>query len=246
MADETTKEPAKAVQEVAKTVRVAIEQLGPWFGRIIGEPTSELVGMVTDRLKFNRTKRAATLASRYEQFLVERGITNPVPIPPKFAIPIIENASLEDDDVLFDLWSNLLLAEIDPLRPKGIRAAFIGIISQMDPLDAQVLSLIHRETARLREASIPHVIKTHRLISVVRAKLGKDIDKNDIIISLDNLLRLRCLETRMEDKEIVTHDPHTGRPEAKLVSLDHGADRLGLTKLGIAFVESCVHPPQEA
>lgn len=198
--------------------------------------------MITDRLKLTRAKRAVLLMQRYDQFLLEQGITDPPPIPAKFAIPIIEHASLEDDEVLFEMWSNLLLSEIDPAMSNGIRAAFIGIIEQLDPLDAQIIGLIYRDTARLREASIPHVIKTGRIKAVVREKLGNEVSEDDIYVSVDNLLRLRCLATQMEDKQIVTHDTHTGRPQAHVVSLDHGTDRLALTRLGIVFVEACIRP----
>lgn len=37
MDPETPKEVAKAVQETAKTAKAAIEKLGPWFGKVIGE-----------------------------------------------------------------------------------------------------------------------------------------------------------------------------------------------------------------
>ena|ERR1041385_7520473 len=99
-------ETAKAVQEVAKTTKTGIEatrQVGAFVSRIINEPLEAVVGMFTDKLQFMRAERQLRLVERWPQILRERKIEGALRIvPPKFALPIIENASLEEDDELQD------------------------------------------------------------------------------------------------------------------------------------------------
>ena len=113
-------ESAKAIQEVAKTARTGIEatrRLGGLVSTIINEPVEAVVGMFTDRLQFMRAERQLRLADRWREILRERKIQGGLrTVPPKLALPIIENASLEEDDELQDLWANLLASAVDP-RP---------------------------------------------------------------------------------------------------------------------------------
>lgn len=243
MDPETPKEVAKAVQETAKTTKAAIEKLGPWFGRVIGEPTGLLADTLVDQLKFYRAKRAVLLNERWVAFMLEHGITEPRPIPPKFAIPIIENASLEDDDVLFDLWTNLLISGSDPSQVGGIRAAFIEIIKGMDPLDAKVLNEIHQSLAPEGKLQNMFIVVTRRLIKHIQQNWSEEISEQEIRVSIENLLRLRCIAPYFQDKELAIPNVHTRRTHVELVSLGYGSDRLILTPLGVAFVEACISRP---
>jgi len=61
MDSETPKEAAKVAKEFAKTARTAIEEPGPWFGKIVGEPTTELLGTLVDQLEYYWAIRAIEL-----------------------------------------------------------------------------------------------------------------------------------------------------------------------------------------
>lgn len=131
-------ESAKAVQEAAKATRTGIEatqQLGGYVSRIINEPVEAVVGMLGDRLKFMRAERQLRLADRWREILNERNIQGTLRVvPPKLALPIIENASLEEDDELQDLWANLLASAVDPNYNGKIRSAYIDIVRQCLPI----------------------------------------------------------------------------------------------------------------
>jgi hypothetical protein len=145
-------ESAKAVQEVAKATRTGIEatrQLGGFVSRIINEPVEAVVGIFTDRLQFIRAERQLRLTNRWLEILKERNIQGALRIvPPKFALPIIENASLEEDDELQDLWANLLASAVDPNFKGEMRAAFIDIIRQLEVADVHILDFMFKEARR--------------------------------------------------------------------------------------------------
>jgi hypothetical protein len=100
--DNKIEETAKAVQEVAKTARTGIEatrQVGSFVSKLINEPLEAVVGRLTDKVQFIRAERQVRLSERWREILRERNIEGVLGIvPPKLAFPIIENASLEEDD----------------------------------------------------------------------------------------------------------------------------------------------------
>jgi hypothetical protein len=134
--DDTTKEIAKATQEVAKTVREglrATEKLGAFAARLVREPIESLVGILGDRLRYVRWTRQVRLVDKAEELIRERRLEGRLlPVPPKLALPVIENATLEEDDSLQDLWVRLLVAAADPSTSKSVRVAFVDVIRQLE------------------------------------------------------------------------------------------------------------------
>src|SRR4051812_21658114 len=100
MSDEIS-ETAKATQEVAKTTGKALdvaEKFGRYLSRLVGEPLEEVSGMVTDRLRFKRWERGLRLIDRYDEIIEGRRLSGSSEVaPPKFVLPIIEHASLEEN-----------------------------------------------------------------------------------------------------------------------------------------------------
>lgn len=238
MDDASEKEKAVARQEIAKVTSKAIDKLGPWVHSVIGEPTTELAGMWVDRLKFLRAKRGLELMERWKSMLEERGIKSPQPVPPKLAIPIIENASLEDDDELFDLWATLLTTAADPKTEKGsVRSAFVGIIQELEPEDAKILDAIYQALESVQ--SLPFAIVSNRLFALLSRDGRLSISKEAFRVSIENLIRLRCLSEFVEKKAIAIDDGRHS-PYVENVSFSHGSASLKLTPLGRAFVQACI------
>jgi hypothetical protein len=125
---EALSESAKAVQEMAKVAGKAIDagrQTGGWLDRIFGNAIEDAVGLHwSDRVRARRIEAAIYDWERLESLLQKaaarlkaKGINTTRPIPPKVALPLIENATMERDDDLHTLWATCLLkaGEIRPL-----------------------------------------------------------------------------------------------------------------------------------
>ncbi len=139
-------EESKAIQEVAKTTSKAIEaseKLGAFLSRVFGEPIETTVGMLQDKLAVLRWERQLRLADRVQEILRKCGVEASVaPVPPRLALPIIEKACIEIDDYLQDLWANLLASSMDPSKASSVRGAFVGIIQEIEVLDAKFLEYV--------------------------------------------------------------------------------------------------------
>jgi hypothetical protein len=236
---------AKAIQEVAKAASTAIsagEKFGSFLSRVFGEPIETTVGMLQDKLTVTRWERQLRLADRVQEIVRERGIDATIlPVPPRLALPIIQKASLETDDYLQDLWARLLASCMDPKQANSARSAFIGIIQEIEVIDAKVLEYIF---SQLRNYSRRNLKPLGELSPL---KVG--IRKEDILsalslaedryhLSIDNLMRLRLLVSFSEDSYFDVGD------ESIEASYSHGYKRVCMTSLGVSFVLACTPAPE--
>lgn len=218
---------SKAVQEIAKTAGKAIDagdKLGQFVARFISGPMEQASGIVEDKLKYLRWERQLRLIKRADEFMKQLGMSEPTrAVPLKLAIPLLQGASLEDDDDLQDLWAKLLVNGADAQNPVTIKRVFIDILENIGPLEAQILQAIY---------SIPFADMQHHGV------LTKDLPKSAMIrpddanfkterpspeieLALANLARLGCLSL------------------AKTWGGGEVFDSVNPTLLGKVFVESC-------
>ncbi|ULR89734.1 Abi-alpha family protein [Comamonas sp. B21-038] len=191
-------ESAVAVQEVAKTTRSAIEatrDAGSFLAKYLDGPLVQMSGLLEDTLRYRRGVRLIRLEKRFQEELQANGTKIDVKrLPINFALSVLEEGSLEEDDDLQDLWARLLANVADAGVGVSPRRAYISLIKDLSPLDALVFELIY---------SVPDVpngkpIVTYQLPQ--KAFRADGLDKADIlepseeiVLSLANLERLGLL-----------------------------------------------------
>jgi hypothetical protein len=262
-------ESAKAVQEVAKTTKAGIEateKLGGFVSRIIGEPTDTVIGILTDKLKFMRWERQIRLTERAKEIINQKNIEGELKIvPPKIALPIIENASLEENDELQDLWACLIASSVDPNHDGTLRAAFIDIIKQLEVNDVHILNLIysHYLDYEMRggyvirrvgaRGAINNTIGNRFPVSMrfIIEKLG--ISAEIYKESIDNLIRVRCIASFISNEQVkVLSKKSPFSPGYDNVKTDrvnfnvtHIYDKVCITPLDMSFAKACMLPKSE-
>jgi len=136
-------EQARAAQEVAKAIQVALKAfqgLGGFLRDTFGTVPEDLVGILGgDWLKVRRIENVARIVYKAMERMKARGVKPNEPASLSLSLPIIVAAADESRDELQDLWARLLAAAADPNRSKSFRLAFIEAAKKMDPLDAAVL-----------------------------------------------------------------------------------------------------------
>ena len=237
------KETAKATQEIAKAATTAIEateKLGKFVGNLVSEPLEEIIGILADKLKFIRWERQVRFSEKCKELIEKRGLSKFRVIPPKFALPLIENASLEENDELQDLWAKLLFTSIDPIK-EFPRQGYIDILKQLEVIDVKVLKIIYEEYMEIPHQSLSsdsifttpedptyHPIFYHKIFNKINIE-------NKIYFSvIDNLMRMR----------LVTYHVHSGNIEIQegfnRFSSIGGYKIISITSLGVEFVEACI------
>ncbi|MFZ3128241.1 MAG: hypothetical protein WA136_09515, partial [Rhodoferax sp.] len=95
-------EESKAVQEVAKTTGKAIDaarEAGGFIAKFISGPLEQGVGIFEDKLKYLRWERQIRYMQRAQELLKLSGLDSPTrAVPLKLAIPLMQGASLEEDN----------------------------------------------------------------------------------------------------------------------------------------------------
>lgn len=186
-----------------------------------------------DHLKVVRFERQVRLSERAQHFLAERGMSGPTrKIPLSIAMPLLENATLEEDDDLQDVWARLFVNSGDASSGIEPRRAFGSVLAEMSLLDVRNLAQIasaaklHDKCARsgvwtyeLPERAIPHE-KPHTY--------SEPDPSPDVQISLSNLIRLGCITTEENPGSRTGRSP--GYQTHNLVYL---------TPFGRALIEAC-------
>ncbi len=196
-------EEAKAVQEVAKTAGKAIDasrELGGFLAKYVGGPMEQALGIVEDKLKYQRWERQVRLMDRAELFLSERGLNQPTrKLPLQLAIPLIQGGSLEENDSLQDKWAALLVNAADASMKIEIRRAFVSILEDLTPLDALVLEKIYvsQVSPKANEEIEEEVWTTFLPERVASAKpeQGNLRPSLEVEVSIGNLARLGLVTT---------------------------------------------------
>ena len=262
-------ESAKAIQEVAQTTRTGIEvteKVGRFVSDLIGEPLETAMGMLSDWMRYSRWERQQRFTQQAQQLIAERNIVEPKEIQPKIVLPILTNATMEDNDELQDHWVRLITTAVDPSYDGSVRSAFIDILKELEVQDAHVLSLLYSNfLSRIGEIRLkrPDLVdqpltfdpsQFHLDIDIVMSRLGIS-KKSEYRETVDNLIRVRCVGSFVQvetvyvpseyqdlSNEFVTTGlgPDRLKVEPLQISKSYGYDKICLTSLGLSFARACM------
>ncbi len=189
-------EEAKAAKEIAKTTGKAIDaadKLGGFFRLVFGDTAIELGGVTNDWAKYFRYKNLLKIEDKISALHAKRNIEGKtVPIPPRYAIPLIQEASHEDDDDIQALWAGLVANSTDPNKKLNVKKIYIEILSSLEPIDVQIMQYFSKQGWHLF-SEVPGGV-----ISVEKLSVDLKHSEKDIELSLQNLNRLGCLIAELE------------------------------------------------
>lgn len=247
-------EEAKAVQEVAKTTGKALDiarDVGAFFAKAMGESVDATAGMLADTLKYKRWERQIRLVQKAQGLLMDKGLDNRYRvIPPKLALPILQNASFEDDDFMHTMWARLLARSMDPNEPHT-RSSYTEILKQLEPSDVLLLDTMHRkyieELERRRGFPLHNIDTLQRKrppseIGVSTYAIVKEmqLDMEDYWASIDNLRRLGLCDSYV-DHDSIEAEVDGDSNYHDVVSYHGGYDKLYITALGAGLVRICTY-----
>jgi hypothetical protein len=152
---EAITESAKAVQEAAKLGGKAVDvgrDVGGWLNRIFGKGIEDAVALHwSDRVRTRRIEaaiydweRLTELTRKVGARLNAKGVSSLRLVPPKIALALLENATVEYEDDLHTLWANLLATGLDEAA-KEIQKKYVSILSDLTSDDAKVLRNLYFE-----------------------------------------------------------------------------------------------------
>jgi hypothetical protein len=104
-------------------IEVAVKPFADLLDKLAGPLATEIGQTFGDAARFYRFKRALKLLQKVEKLARESGF-EPRPVSPKLLLPILDHASLEDDEAIHDRWAAMLANPANPdfkgtLSPSG-------------------------------------------------------------------------------------------------------------------------------
>ena len=222
-------EEAKAVQEVAKATGKVVDatrEAGGFIARFVSGSLEQGMGIFEDRLRYARWERQIRLMQRAEEFLHQVGMSEPTrAVPLKLAVPLLQGASLEDDDELQDRWATLLVNAGNAAFAFEIRRAHLAILEQIDSLEAKSLDVIYAlpyeqmQHAGVLTADLPHSVRIPS-----ENEHGSVEPTREVVLALSNLARLGCIRA------------------GSTMGGGEYFGRINPTVLGASFVQACRLP----
>jgi Abortive infection alpha len=188
----------------------------------IGGPAAEEIGLtLQDHVRVFRLKRQIRLLQKTKAILDRAGI-EPGRVPLKLLGTIVDNATLEEDDSLQDMWAALLANNAVGI---GHEVMFPEILRQLSPADARLLRNCFKEvmTSSLdRPGGFFSVINSVEEWSTSQRMQHLKRIEPVSPLSLENLTRLGLIA--MSEIRI------------------NGQGTAVLTNIGYAFIRTCEDP----
>lgn len=229
-----TEEIAKAIQESAKLGSKGLEvaeTAAGFFSRVFKAPVEEIACIVSDKLRFVRWKRLVRMSDEVEGILKSKGVTDTRAVPPKLALPILEDASLEDEPSIQQLWNHLLANAMNPDFNSDIRYGFVEMIKSITAKEARLLKefyslLLREDKVRPLSQLFDYSVTKEELMTAL------ELSSDDYALAANNLMRLQLV-----GPAILTGGIKMG---SEPVTVYKGINAITLTPLGALFVEACM------
>ena len=247
---------SKELNIKSSTVEKGLELAKDFLGKLIS-PTIEEVGLlISDNIKFLRFKNQVKILLKAKAY-VEKNNISLKEIPIKILVPLLEKASLEEDEKLQDKWSNMLVNMVDS-ENNFQNQIFPHILSQLSIEEYDALKNVLQKETELSEkqemlAKMRVLNDDKYILKPETKKLKTEIDKIEqegFWLSIEefevaNIARLgliRQLPPKIYIEEFQTGGIESeGREQWHQIDAEYDPDNYGyrITELGEKFISIC-------
>ena len=229
---------------LAVAVKAGTEQLfAPMqdlLQRLFG-PAAEVRLSLADSARAWRQQRQLRLFQKVKT-MIDAGDIAVGPVPPRLLFPILEAASLEDDEDIQSHWAGLLVnagAESNSVHP-----SFIEILRQLTSEDAQLLDKLYDSCeSKGRRRVQPWVDPITYAEREKRVAAGENP-----LVPFQNLIRLGLIETEYEMDKRASEAKISRYGTVKMASKLES--HYVMTEFAVRFVQACrapeKHPASES
>lgn len=232
--------------------------LVPFVTRLLGPAVDELGSIWSDRVRMYRLSRQIGLLDTAQKMLVEAGV-EPKQVSLKTLLPLMENASVEDNPLLSHKWAALLANAADSRSSVEIKPVFSEILKQMSSNEAEMFDIMfkypfeyldkewdgrpdHFSELKFRNQYHRNTpISLYEIESRLKEQKGGLLD--DFYTNIDNMLRNRLLviaEVEVTERE-KARKKYAMYPDYKKPKVE----RVFFTSLAYDFMKACT-PPTES
>jgi hypothetical protein len=206
--------------------------------RMLGPAADELAEMWRDQVRLYRYERQLKCVEKAERMAQEAGFT-PQAVPPKILFPLLEGASLEENEDLHTMWAALLANAASPENSQTVRAGFISTLRQLSSDEASLLNFMfdHRPQSPGHEFDEPisaaDLVQPYALMGFGEVKRGLDgaVESTELEIETFGT----CLDSLVAEQLVARRD--------EVFERHRSLGAYSLTFRGCQFVVAC-RPPK--
>jgi hypothetical protein len=111
--------------------------------KMLGPAADEVAEMLRDSIRVYRYQRQLSLLQKAETMASKAGFT-PQAVPLKLLFPLLEGASLEEDESIHTMWSALLANASHPGLLNLVLPSFAEVLRVLTPEEARLLDAVYR------------------------------------------------------------------------------------------------------
>jgi hypothetical protein len=214
---------------------------------VVSDIGKRLLGPFADRagdkladhfFKKHSDNATATLVSAAE--MLSSAALEIQPVPGRILIPLLQAASLEDDEMLRQKWAALLANAASSTDANKILPAFSEILRQLTPVQAQILDWLFEKAS---DGGIGFLVWP----DVARAEIETHfhLSHDDYALFVSDMDRLQVLEGRRDTKVPAHLSMSTEQMQALIIGRWDSREKYNfvtLTTLGLRFMFACMSP----
>jgi hypothetical protein len=110
---------------------------------MLGPAADEVADMLRDSIRLYRYQRQLRLLEKAETMASQAGFT-PQAVPLKLLFPLLEGASLEEDEDIHTMWSALLANSSHPSSLNLVLPSFAEVLRVLTPEEARLLNAAYK------------------------------------------------------------------------------------------------------
>lgn len=200
-------------------------------GRFLDEvlkPTATLIGEdLATKYRSWRARNIADVLNTAAEMRETSGLAV-APVPGRLLFPILEHASVEEDEELRRRWSALLAKAGTAGLQDRLLPGYAEVLRQLTPLEAEILDWLYR----LHDVVLSENRKVWGDVLHTQVEKQFGLTFQDYNLLMADLHRLQLIDGRRH-----VESAYGGTWTSASVY-----STIGLTTLGIAFVEACKFP----
>ena len=185
--------------------------------------------ILIDKLSYFKWNNSVKFLDKYLEQKKQRNLEGKeTPLPPKFIMEILDNAFIEEDENLQEIWAQLLINWQDPEKVLDRKYMYIDILKNMSPIEVKMLEIISHSVDY-------NEVKNNENSYYCKDSVLKCIpmSDNEYEIMMLNLFRLGCCESH--------RIPNSGVMMGNMPIIPNlGTKQFRITALGYNLIESCI------
>lgn len=127
--------------KVTESTTVLLSSAKGLLERLLGPAADEAGQMLQDSIRVYRVRNLIRVLNKTRSILSDAGV-HPNAVPLRFLVPSLEHASLEDNDLLSELWAGLLASASAAGEGEISHPSFPTILAELTPQEARLLAMI--------------------------------------------------------------------------------------------------------